>query len=225
MPRITAASIAEHVAAQEAAVLGAAVRLFSEHGYENVTIADIASEVGLARSSLYRYFPSKAHILLAWTDRELPRHVAESRALLQGPGPPEQRIVAWVHHELDAAADPTHALLREATERADDLDEETRSSIAASHRSLVEPLAATLREAGLPRAEVDVTSELIGSLVAAAARLEARSPRAPRRVVRARVERAVAALLGARRPISPAAPGTGDDPGGRSGPPAPGRRP
>ncbi len=206
MPRIAAGSIAEHVAAQEAAVLGAAVRLFSEHGYENVTIADIASEVGLARNSLYRYFPGKAQILVAWTARELPRHIAESRALLEGPGSPRERVAAWVHHELDAAADSTHVLLREAMERTDDLDADARAAITASHRALVEPLAATLEESGLTRAEVAATSELIAGLVAAAARLEARSPRLRAREragVRERVERAVDALVS---PVSPSAP-------------------
>lgn len=196
MPRITAGSIAEHVERQEAAVLDAAVRLFSERGYENVTVADIAAEVGLARNSLYRYFPGKARILVAWTDRELPRHVAASRALLARPGPPEERVVAWVHHELDAAAEPTHALLREAIERSDDLDPAARERIAAAHRSLVEPLVATIGETGLRGAAARAVSELIAGLVATAARLEAHSPRA---AVRGHVERAVVALLGPDR--------------------------
>src|SRR5690606_10118161 len=75
VPRISAESVAAHVARQEAAVLDAAVRLFSERGYSEVTIGDIAAEVGLARNSLYRYFPDKDHILLAWFRRELPGQV------------------------------------------------------------------------------------------------------------------------------------------------------
>lgn len=192
MPRITAGSIAEHVAEREAAVFRAAVGLFAEQGYENVTIADIAAEVGLARSSLYRYFPSKAHILVAWTDRELPRHVAEGRELLQGPGPPEERVRAWVHHELDAAAEPTHALLRDAIEHADDLDAGARAAIAAAHRSLLVPLVTALGEAGMSPSEADAVAELVAGLVAVAARSEARGGRTG---VRRHVERAVVALV------------------------------
>ena len=63
MPKITGDSIAEHVAAQEAAVIAATVSLFAERGAGNVTIADIAAEVGLARTSVYRYFPTKGAIV------------------------------------------------------------------------------------------------------------------------------------------------------------------
>ena len=59
MPKITGDSIAEHVAAQETAVIGATVALFAERGAVNVTMADIAGEVGLARTSVYRFFPTK----------------------------------------------------------------------------------------------------------------------------------------------------------------------
>ena len=76
MPRISADTIAEHVARQEAAVLDAAVRLFVERGYREVGLADIAAEVGLARSSLYRYVPDKAHLLVQWYRREVPAQTA-----------------------------------------------------------------------------------------------------------------------------------------------------
>ena len=70
MPRITAGSVAEHVAQQERAVFDAAIALFTERGYSAVTLGDIAKEVGLARNSLYRYFPTKASILLRWYAEE-----------------------------------------------------------------------------------------------------------------------------------------------------------
>ena len=52
MPRIKADTIADHVAQQRAAVLDAAVRLFTERGYAEVSLGDVAAEVGLARNSL-----------------------------------------------------------------------------------------------------------------------------------------------------------------------------
>ena len=68
MPRITGSNIVEHVAAQEQAVFDAAIGLFTEQGVSNVTTADIATEVGLARTSLYRYFPTKASIVANITE-------------------------------------------------------------------------------------------------------------------------------------------------------------
>ena len=79
MPQIKAASVAEHVAEQEQAVFTRAIRLFLERGYENVTLGDIGVGIGLARNSLYRYFPDKAHILLRWFQSELPRQVTRVR--------------------------------------------------------------------------------------------------------------------------------------------------
>ncbi|MEZ5136913.1 MAG: helix-turn-helix domain-containing protein [Acidimicrobiales bacterium] len=69
-PRITAPTIAEHAACQETAILDAAADLFAERGVVGTEMADIAEAVGIARSSLYRYFPDKDHILLAWFERD-----------------------------------------------------------------------------------------------------------------------------------------------------------
>ena len=91
MPRIAADNIAEHVANQQAAVLDAAVRLFTASGYHDVSLGDIASEVGLARNSLYRYFPDKAHLLLAWFRVVVPetieawRNAIDDSASTEGP--------------------------------------------------------------------------------------------------------------------------------------------
>jgi AcrR family transcriptional regulator len=46
------------------AILGAALALFQRRGLENVSLNDIAREVGLAKSNLYRYFESREHIYL-----------------------------------------------------------------------------------------------------------------------------------------------------------------
>lgn len=44
-------------------ILDVASRLFSELGYENVTLRAIAEELGYAHGTLYRYFPDKSHLL------------------------------------------------------------------------------------------------------------------------------------------------------------------
>lgn len=41
-----------------------AIKLFSNHGYENVTIDDITSHCGTAKGSFYTHFKSKEHIML-----------------------------------------------------------------------------------------------------------------------------------------------------------------
>ena len=197
MPRIQADSVAEHVAQQEAAVFDAALRLFVERGYAGVTLADVAAEVGLARSSLYRYFPDKAHILLRWFRAELPAQVERAAAILGGDGPPRARIEAWVDDQLDYALRPEHQLVVALSEAIGDLDPDERAELADSHRQVLAPLDAALAEAGL--AEVDERSavaDLIGGLVIAAGQREARLGAADPEV-RAQVGRALDGLLGA----------------------------
>src|ERR1700744_2008924 len=51
------------------AILQAALTLFQRNGLENVSLNDIAREVGLAKSNIYRYFESREHIYLVVLQR------------------------------------------------------------------------------------------------------------------------------------------------------------
>jgi AcrR family transcriptional regulator len=44
-------------------IVDTASQLFSEHGYENVTLRAIAEKLGYSHAALYRYFPDKASLL------------------------------------------------------------------------------------------------------------------------------------------------------------------
>ena len=198
MPRIQADSVAEHVARQEAAVFEAALRLFVERGYAGVSLGDIAAEVGLARNSLYRYFPDKAHILLRWFRAELPAQVERATAVLGGRGRPRARIEAWVDDQLDYARRPEHDLVVALAEATGDLEPEELAELADSHRQVLAPLDAALVEAGLADAdERGAVADLLGGLVIAAGQREARLGAADPEV-RAQVGRALDGLLGGR---------------------------
>ena len=58
MPRIAAANIDEHVRIQNARLTVAAKRLFARQGFASTDMGQIAAAIGLARNSLYRYYPS-----------------------------------------------------------------------------------------------------------------------------------------------------------------------
>lgn len=62
----------------------AALELYSEHGYDNVTVTDIAERAGLTRRSYFRYFPDKREVLFGGSEL-LPPAVARA-VLAADPG-------------------------------------------------------------------------------------------------------------------------------------------
>jgi AcrR family transcriptional regulator len=50
-------------------LLSAALKLFKQHGLDQVSLNDIAREVGVAKSNIYRYFASREHIYLVVLQR------------------------------------------------------------------------------------------------------------------------------------------------------------
>lgn len=56
---------ARNQAARRERVIGAAVELASNGGYEAVQMRDVAARADVALGTLYRYFPSKDHLLIA----------------------------------------------------------------------------------------------------------------------------------------------------------------
>ncbi len=175
----------------------AAVGLFIERGYANVSLADIAEAVGLKRNSLYRYFPSKEAILMRWFHAELNERLERSTELLGREGDPLASIAAWVDDQLDYAAQPGHALVATMTQIEPDLAAETRDELSCIHSRLLAPLRAIVARTGVDdEATLDATCELISGLILSAARHEART--GVRSATRTRLHAAIAALVGTR---------------------------
>jgi AcrR family transcriptional regulator len=84
---------ARNQAARRERVVGAAVDLASDGGYEAVQMRDVAARADVALGTLYRYFPSKDHLLIA----ALAEQVSTlQRRLAQKPpqgGTPADRVV------------------------------------------------------------------------------------------------------------------------------------
>jgi AcrR family transcriptional regulator len=69
-------------------ILEAAARIFAREGYPNTDLQVIASELGVAKGTLYRYFPSKQELFLASVDRgmqTLTNQVKESMSDIEDP--------------------------------------------------------------------------------------------------------------------------------------------
>lgn len=203
MPRINAANIAEHVQQQEDAILKAAARLFAEKGVAGTEIGDIAKAVGLARPSLYRYFPDKDHILLRWFERELAPVIERSDSIIDGPGTPEERLIEWMDFQLDFVDNPEHDLAPTLTREIGAVSAEVQAAIGEGHarlygtlRRLVDEALAAAHRPRAPRRDAAVVTGLLGGLLQAAA--QSAIAGANPRHVRIELHRAAKAVLAGR---------------------------
>lgn len=192
MPRIAADTVAEHVAQQEAAVVAAAARLFSERGVARVSLADIAAEVGLKRNSLYRYFPDKGHLLAAWFRMELAPLQARSEAIVALDEPAPERLRQWLELQLDYLTAPEHQAMTDAVAESASLSDEVRADIGQGHRELYTTLASVLSDVAHDhRADGDEESHLRGVTLRVDTMLVAGSLRSAAELVLGGVDRAV----------------------------------
>lgn len=193
-PKIAADNIADHVKRQERAVFDAAVRLFTDRGYENVSLGDIAAEVGLARSSLYRYFPGKREILARWVNSELESGIARSDELLGSDGPTTGRILNWADDQIEYARRPEHALLVAMAGAEGDLNPETIAALGRNHERLRKPLVEAVTEVIGVSGEAELTADLIIGLIHTASRLDS-ARHADKKRIRLRLHHGIEGLL------------------------------
>lgn len=146
MPKISAATVAEHRARQRQGLLDAAARLIATSDAPGLSLRDVAQEAGVSRTSVYDYFPSLGELLAAlaleafpsWTMR-LERAVSRART-------PSTKVAAYVNEILELMASGEHRLAMALDEL--EVSVETRARLADLHSALVEPLREALNAAG-----------------------------------------------------------------------------
>ena len=78
-----------------------AVRLFSQVGYDNVTLIKVASSVGVARTVLYRYFRSKREVLDAAIRAATRKIMDDCREAMGRPGTAADRLANVCYRVVD----------------------------------------------------------------------------------------------------------------------------
>jgi AcrR family transcriptional regulator len=96
----------------------AALQLFLEHGYENVTVAQITERAGLTRRTFSRYFADKRDVLFAGSER-LPGALAEAVEKADAALTPFQALRTALEQVGEMLADRVgpHAAQRQAIAR------------------------------------------------------------------------------------------------------------
>jgi AcrR family transcriptional regulator len=85
-------------------ILGTAVRLFAERGYDATSLDDIARELGFTKGIVYHYFASKGALLREAVAESMETTLIRQQAIVDSALPPDaklRRIVHdWVHDVL-----------------------------------------------------------------------------------------------------------------------------
>ena len=137
--------------ARRSAVLDAAQMLALKHGLRGTSMEAIARQAGIAKPTLYAYFPDKPAVFAAVLERLIGAWRLEFKAALGGDGDVVQRIAAALTAKHKAA----HRLL-ENSPHADELYEEHdrgwATQFAAFETELGNAIETELAAAGLARA-------------------------------------------------------------------------
>src|SRR6266568_9506826 len=83
------------------AILRAARAVFARQGYASTVVDDIAAQAGIAKGTLYLYFPSKEQIYLAALIEEARQLDAESRAAMSAAPTWREKLGAYLQVRLN----------------------------------------------------------------------------------------------------------------------------
>ncbi|MGO9061672.1 MAG: TetR/AcrR family transcriptional regulator [Candidatus Binataceae bacterium] len=116
MPRVAAAKHEQYAEARRDQILDAALRIFARKGFAESTVDEIAVEAGLAKATLYLYFPSKEALLQKLVDHY--RLVPDLGGLMESirdlpPVGGIPRLVAGIWRQLKEHKETAHVLVRE----------------------------------------------------------------------------------------------------------------
>ncbi|HEY9437368.1 MAG TPA: helix-turn-helix domain-containing protein [Streptomyces sp.] len=161
--------MAEHRTMQRGALLDAARSLLSEGGTEALTFPALAERTGLARSSVYEYFRSRAAVVEELCAVDFPVWAAEVGNAMSGADTPEGKIEAYVRRQLDLVGDRRHRAVVAISAR--ELDAGAREKIRAAHGGLIAMIVEALGDLGHPQPRL-AAMLLQGSVDAAVRRIE-----------------------------------------------------
>lgn len=85
---------------KERLILNAAQSRFARFGFSKVTMDEIAEDVGMAKASLYYYYPAKDDVFRAVIRREQEEFLKQTAAILDKPVPASQKLIAYVRRRI-----------------------------------------------------------------------------------------------------------------------------
>jgi len=135
----------------------AALELFLEHGYENVTVAQITERAGLTRRSFSRYFADKRDVLFPGSER-LPAALAGSVRDADSTLSPFAALLAALLNVAGLLADqaPLAVQRRAVVQASPELQERGRTKFAA----VTDAVAGALRDRGAAESQAMLLAQV-----------------------------------------------------------------
>jgi AcrR family transcriptional regulator len=136
----------------------AALDLFSEQGYDNTTVNQIAERTGLTKTTFFRHFPDKREVLFAGQDTHA-RLFADGVATAPRSATPIEAVAA----ALDAATATFTSDQREFGPRLRAVvasNSELQEREAFKHAGLVAAMTEALQERGVPDPAACIAAKL-----------------------------------------------------------------
>lgn len=151
---------------QRAALLDAARTLLSEGGTDALTFPALAERTGLARSSVYEYFRSRAAVVEELCEVDFPAWTVEVEAAMAAADGAQAKVEAYVRRQLALVGDRRHRAVVAIS--ASELDAGAREKIRAAHGALVTMIGEALADLG--HTQPRLTAMLLQGVVDAAVR-------------------------------------------------------
>jgi AcrR family transcriptional regulator len=141
-----------------------AVKLFTDRGYDNVTVDEIAAAAGVSHMTFFRHFPTKVSVLL---DDPYDPIIGEMVANTDSSLPAMERVRTGLLDSWASIDEPADESMRARFRILTDHEELVAQAWANNRRTervIVEALVST----GVPRLEASVaTGAVMGALMAA----------------------------------------------------------
>lgn len=179
---------------QRAALLDAARSLLSERGTDALTFPALAERTGLARSSVYEYFRSRAAVVEELCAVDFPVWAAEVEAAMAAAETAEDKVEAYVRRQLELVGDRRHRAVVAIS--VSELDDGAREKIRAAHGGLIAMIVEALGELGHRQPRL-AAMLLQGIVDAAVRRIELGAAEDPPAIAEAAVSMALRGVLGA----------------------------
>lgn len=179
MPRIRAETIAEHKALTRREILDAAQELIAEVGSAEISLGEIASAVGIGRTTLYEYFTDRDDVIASLVEDRFPEAVEGYLAGIPADLSPADHLVEVAERTVRfVATDPVLGLIlhREVGR----LRPAVQQRILAAHADLIREVA-SLYSAGVEQGllrdiPVDLAGRFLQDTVMSAARAVIAAP-------------------------------------------------